>query len=329
MPRRILYSVWGKSYYLFCKEKLKGLQFDIIHAHQVYPDGYAACLFKNVTKKPVVVTIHGELSNPELSSYLVKRKVKYALTHADKIIIIGKYQKKLCRNFGLRNTNKLVNIPNGFDKDMFFQGDVIQARRELSIPEDAKVLTYVGHLYPPKGLSYLINAMKLVINEEKEILLYIVGDGPMKNELVNLTFDLGLSRNIVFVGQKERRDIRKWMNASDLFVLPSIKEGFPTVIPEALACGKPVVSTNIFGIPDIINNEKTGILVPPGNSEELATAIIKALNTKWDSKEILRRVQDYSWQSISKRLLECYEQVYFNSMDCRNILSMRERRKPL
>ena len=121
------------------------------------------------------------------------------------------------------------------------------------------------------------------------------------------------------------------MNASDLFVLPSIKEGFPTVIPEALACGKPVVSTNIFGIPDIINNEKMGILVPPGNSEELATAIVKALNTKWDSKEILRRAQDYSWQSISKRLLECYEQVYFNSMDCRNILSMsmRERHKPL
>jgi len=309
--RRLSFSFWGTSYYSSIKHLIKPGSFDLIHAHQVYPDGYAACLAKKYIKIPVIITIHGELSNPELNSISVKRKVKYALNTADKVIIIGKFQKDLCLQLGLYNEKKLVNIPNGFDTEMFYPNDLIRMRSELGIPQRPKILCYVGHLYPPKGLSYLIKAIKSVVEKNRDILLCIVGDGPLKEELQDLTVSLKLSDNVLFVGQKERHEIPKWMNACDVFVLPSIKEGFPTVIPEALACGKPVVSTNIFGIPDIINSRNVGILVPPGNIKELAEAISKAIDIQWDSDIIIKKAEEYTWQSISMRLIECYEQVQF------------------
>jgi glycosyltransferase involved in cell wall biosynthesis len=99
------------------------------------------------------------------------------------------------------------------------------------------------------------------------------------------------------------------MNASDIFVLPSLNEGFPTVIPEVMACGKPVIGTRVGGIPDAILNDEVGFLVNPKDPEMLAQAIIEALNRRWDTEKILKNAEEYSLKKIIKKILQVYVHV--------------------
>jgi len=99
------------------------------------------------------------------------------------------------------------------------------------------------------------------------------------------------------------------MNACDLFVLPSLNEGNPTVLPEALGCGKPFVGTRVGGVPEVISSDDYGLLVEPADAEDLAEKILAALNREWDREAILRYAQQFTWENIAKEIMGVYEQV--------------------
>jgi len=120
----------------------------------------------------------------------------------------------------------------------------------------------------------------------------------------------GLEDYAILVGGRRHEEIPIWMNASDIFVLPSLKEGFPTVIPEAMACSKPIVATRVGGVPEAIYSDELGILIPPKDPESLAWAILEALYRKWDSNIILEHARRYSWSELAKQILLVYQKSF-------------------
>ncbi|HIE35675.1 MAG TPA: glycosyltransferase family 4 protein [Candidatus Omnitrophica bacterium] len=204
----------------------------------------------------------------------------------------------------------MVFIPNGFSPDLFKPMNINIARKELGLPVDKKILVNIANLEEYKGQKYLIDAMNIILAKRDDVLLYIVGRGSLKNTLQSVIKGYGLQNNIILVGgNKPRKEIPLWMNACDVFALPSLSEGNPTVMFEALGCGKPFVGTRVGGIPEIITNEKLGILVEPKDVDGLANAILKALDKEGDREYILNYAKQFTWDKIAEKIMEVYDEV--------------------
>ena len=287
----------------------ENIDFALIHAHFTYPSGYVAARLRDIYRKPVVLTVHEDRGKflEELASG--DEKLIYSWRKADKIIRVNKRDLKQFKKIGI-NKSKLLSIPNGFSSDLFKPMDVDIARKKLGLPNDRKILVNIANLEKYKGQKYLIEAMKKVLTIRDDVLLYIVGVGPLKNYIQSLIDNYKLQDNIILAGgNKPTEEIPLWMNACDVFVLPSLSEGNPTVMFEALACGKPFVGTTVGGIPEVIINEKLGILVEPKDIDGLAKAIVRALETDWDRKYISNYAKQFTWDKIAEKIMEVYREV--------------------
>lgn len=277
---------------------------DIIHMHGTLSEGWLAKRLKRKYKKPFLVTVYGEditrLSKEMLSSSIIKSN----LNEADAIICQSEFLKKEIENLGLRDARFSI-IPMGAKMDRFMPQDKYRERKLLGLPKDKKIIVFVGHLIPRKGVEYLIRAIKIASEKDKGILCCIVGTCHMRGRLQSLSSELGLSEYVRFMGQKNHEEVPHYINACDVLVLPSLNEGLPVVLCEALACGKPVVATNVAGNPEIVNDD-VGFLVNPKDEKELAEKIKLALNKKWDRKKILKRADEFSAASSTKKLMKVY-----------------------
>lgn len=210
-------------------------------------------------------------------------------------------------------------VYNGIDLTLFDPKiDGEKVRSMFGIGKDTKLIGTIGHLAPLKGFEELLEAIAEVIGEGFDIKLAIVGDviypnsQRYKQNLLSLLDSLGLKDRIIFAGFRE--DIPELLASFDIFVLPSRSEGFGRVNLEAMAMEKPVISTNIGGIPEVVLDGITGILVSPGNSSELAHAIMRLLDDyelkKSLGKEGRRRVEDhFTLQANAQRIEEIYGEV--------------------
>lgn len=144
--------------------------------------------------------------------------------------------------------------------------------------EMGQELLFVGRLAAVKGLPVLFDALKSALTVRPDLRLTLIGDGPDRKQLEAEVKDLGLSRAVTFAGYKGQSEVAKALKASDLLVLPSFAEGVPVVLMEAMAAGKPVVTTRIAGVPELVEDGVSGLLVPPGDSDALAAAICAALS---------------------------------------------------
>jgi glycosyltransferase involved in cell wall biosynthesis len=151
-----------------------------------------------------------------------------------------------------------------------------QKRDELQLAPGQRVVISVGSLNPKKGQKYLLDAAARVLRVVPDVRFLIVGDGPIRDELLKASADAGLASNVTFTGV--RRDIRELLAISDVFASSSLWEGLPQVFLEAMAMGKPVVATRVGGVPEVVDDGKTGLIVPPGDSEALAQALLTALS---------------------------------------------------
>lgn len=285
------------------------LRFDIIHAHFTYPAGFVGAKLKEKYKKPLIITIHenrdwflNEVSSGD-------KKLIYSWHNANKIIRVNKRDLKELKKIGI-NESKLLSIPNGFSPDIFKPMNTNVARKRLGLSVGKKILVNIANLEEYKGQKYLIEAMKKVLTKRDDVLLYIVGQGSLKKPLQLMINKCGLQNDVVLAGgNKPSREIPLWMNACGVFVLSSLSEGNPTVMFEALGCGKPFVGTNVGGIPEIIINTKLGILVEPKDVNGLAKAILKALDTKWNKDYILNYAKQFTWDRIAEKILGVYDEV--------------------
>ena len=288
--------------------KEKDLRFDLIHAHFTWPSGAVAVALKQKYPIPVVITEH--TSNTFTKAIETQDKVfTDTWGKADKIIRVkqGDVSAFSRVNIPLQN---IVSIPNGYDNKKFHPMGGQRCRERLHLPLDKKLILNVGNLYDEvKGHKYLIEAISHIVKTRKDILCGIVGAGKLRNTLERQIRSLGLEDHVMLAGGKPHDEIPFWMNACDLFVLPSLNEGNPTVMFEALGCGKPFVGTRVGGVPEIIASDEYGLLVEPADSDDLAKKILVALDREWDREAILAYAERFTWENIAKEIMGVYEQV--------------------
>jgi glycosyltransferase involved in cell wall biosynthesis len=281
----------------------KTFPFDLIHAHMAGPAGFAAVFLGMVFGKPVIITAHGSDIHTFPKHFFLKRLVVFTLKRAAGIVTVSQSLKESISKMA-DFPGKISVIRNGVNHKEFFPIDTIAARERLGLPANRKIILFIGSLIPVKGVDVLLHAF--VYLNEKNIHLLLVGKGPAEPELRVLTKKLHIESQVDFIGAKNHDEIPLWLNACDIFCLPSRHEGFPTVIVEAFACGRPVIATRVDGVPEAITNDTVGILVEPNNSEALASALNKALAKEWDYQAIAEYGKRFSWEVIARE----YDDVF-------------------
>jgi len=286
------------------------IEFDLIHAHFTWPSGYAAAKLSKEFNVPLVITAHGyDVYDLPFRSREWFRKVKFALDSADHIITVSRSNFIVLVTKLDISEDKISIIPNGFDPYLFKPMDKVLARKQLDLPQDKKIILNVANLVSIKGHKYLIEAIKNVVKGREDIMLIIVGDGPLRKDLEKQIKKLNLESYVKLVGAKPHHEIPLWMNAADLFVLPSLSEGNPTVMFEALGVGLPFVGTAVGGVPEIITSEDYGLLCEPANPKDLAEKILIALEKDWDREKIRKYAEQFTWENIAQKILTIYEEV--------------------
>jgi glycosyltransferase involved in cell wall biosynthesis len=206
-------------------------------------------------------------------------------------------------------------IPNGANTSVFFPRDRGEARRRIGVPEDVRLLTYVGKLVPRKGVDVLIEAMGLLAARPGGAPhLVLAGIGEMREGLEARAAALGLGDRVRFVGKILHDELPWYMCAGDVFVLPSYSEGLPTVACEALNCGVPMVATAVDGTPEIVRDGETGLLVPAGDAGALADALGRILGDDDLRARLAVRAREvgateFTWDANARRTAELYAEV--------------------
>lgn len=288
--------------------KRASLKFGIVHSHRL-DNGVAGAIIKDLYGIPLVVNSHG----PDVYEFPFRNDFthslsKYVISRTDHVIAVCTSDGNKLLSLGLPR-KKLSIIPNGYDDGLFKHISRDFARKELGLPESKKILLAIGSLLKVKGHDDLIDAAYILSKERKDFAVIIVGSGPLEPLLRKKIEKLELSQKILMIGWVPHNKISLWMNASDILILPSLHEGFPTVIPEAMACGLPVIGTKVGGIPDVISNENIGFLVNPGDPKALAQAILESFTKEWDSKQIQAYSQQYALRNIVRQILQVYRYV--------------------
>jgi glycosyltransferase involved in cell wall biosynthesis len=207
------------------------------------------------------------------------------------------------RQAELRQANpdptKVVAIYNGVEIGQFQYNNQSNEtiRREFSIPVDAFLIGTIARLHPQKGHKQLLEAMRLLRQNHPQIYCLIVGDGALRTELEALSEALGLSDRVIFAGN--RQDTPALLHTFDLFVLPSLWEGFPNVVLEAMAAGTIVIATNVDGTPELISDGETGLLIPPADPQ----AIVEAVSRLFQDREQAAKMAAAAYQLVKTNFL--------------------------
>lgn len=299
------FLTWLKLKWLIRKEGI-----DIIHSHSV-PDALIAKFIENI---PKVETEHtsGFLYAVEKGKH--KRLYAWILGQADRLVCPSQEFIDAEVKLGI-GRNKTAFISNGVDIDVFHpQVNGNGIRERYGIASDEKVILCPRRLVPKNNVGYLIEAMPEVIKQNRQVRCLIVGCGSERAKLEKEAIALGIANRVIFKGGIPNSEMPEYYAASDIVVLPSLKEGTSIAGLEAMATGKPLVGTNVGGIPHIIANNETGILVGLRNPRELACAMVSLLND--DGKRVTmglnarKRVErEFSWQIIARKTQGIYEEV--------------------
>ena len=278
---------------------------DIIHLHGPLGDGLIGVYIKKGYKKPLLITVHGEDVTKYLKLPLSKTLIKFTFKSSDAIICQSKFLENEIRKSGVKG-NKFHIIPMGAKTGRFRPRNKEVAREKLGLPKDKKIILFVGHLTERKGVIYLIKAMNSVIKENKKILCCMIGAGVYEQLCKKMISDFKLEPYIRLLGLKSNDEVALYINACDIFVLPSLMEGLPVVLCEALLSGTPVVATAVAGTPELVTKD-VGYLVRPKDPEGLSQKILLALDKKWDKKELLKRGNEFSTYNSVKKLVAVYK----------------------
>lgn len=263
-PLKIFYRALECVYWsLRIFKEICELQADIIIAEYAYSTGLIGVIAAKLSRKPCIIQAGGSDLKIGAQSLLGKGVVSWALKNASGVICVSRDLENIARALGAKSTTVIpppLDLPD-FEEKEFRRMD--------------KVIISIAILTPVKGISYLIRAMRRIHDAE----LVIIGNGPERKKLESLSLNLKLNDRVSFLGWVNHGS-RFWncLQKSTVFVLPSISEGLPRALIEAMACGLPVIATKVGGIPEVIKDGVNGFLVPPQNEEALAEAIEKVLN---------------------------------------------------
>ncbi|MGE3138187.1 MAG: glycosyltransferase family 4 protein [Thermoleophilia bacterium] len=289
--------------------------FDVVHAHMLVPDGWAAARMGAALRVPVVATAHrADVLDVPARGPASARQVAQAVSSLDQVCAVSAAIAEAAETLA-EPRRPVAVVPNGADTSVFTPRDAGEARARLGLPAGGPVVTFVGKLLPRKGVDTLIEAWGILGRRPGGAPLLVAGGiGPMREGLEARAAELGVADRVRFVGKIPHDDVGWWMAAGDLFVLPSLSEGLPTVVCEAMNCGRPVVATAVDGTPEIVRDGQTGLLIPPRDPQALADAVARVLDEPGLAErmgaEALRIGREtYTWDANAARMVEIYEEV--------------------
>jgi teichuronic acid biosynthesis glycosyltransferase TuaC len=208
--------------------------------------------------------------------------------------------------FGV-NPQSATTIANGCNTRIFNLGDRAAARRALQLPEEGRLLVYVGRLVVLKGLRELLNAWAALAQTDPHLRIAFVGEGGLGEELAHSAKGTGMGDRVLMPGAASPAQVATWMRACNVFCLPSHTEGYPNVLVEALACGRPIVATPVGGIVEIVD-DTNGVFHPVGDVAAIAHALQTALQRNWDEAALSRRFAR-SWDDVARETLSVCERT--------------------
>ena len=279
--------------------RIREWQPSVILAYWLYPEGFAAVLAGRRLGVPVVVGSRGSdlrRIGDRATAYFTRRTVR----EASAVLAVSEDLRQHALRMGAP-ADRVKTVLNGCDGDIFRPSDRDAARTELGIAPEARLVLYVGRLDEGKGLEELLGAAER-LRDVEDLLVVCLGEGLLAGALRKRAADAGLGERVRFPGVGSRHEVARWMAASSLVCLPSESEGCPNVVCEALACGRPVVSTTVGGIPDLVNR-LCGILVPAADTERLAQALREALDVPWNSQTIAAQFTR-TWNDVAADTFE-------------------------
>jgi glycosyltransferase involved in cell wall biosynthesis len=302
----LVYDVLAQHFIKFIKSE--NITFDLIQAHFTYPFGYIGKKIKGRYNKPLIITGHGfDVYALPFVSNKMKELVISGLRESDHIITVSNRNKKIMDEFPI--VNPVTVLPNGYDEKRFHSMDIVKSRNQLNLPTDKTILLSIGNIEPVKGHANLVEAIRIISRSNKNILCILIGSGSLHSTIKSQIDSFRIGDIVMMVGRISHDEIPLWINSCDFFVLPSLNEGNPTVMFEALGCGKPFIGTRVGGVPEVITSDDYGLLVEPANPEDLAEKIMIALDREWDQKKILDYAAQYTWENIAKQIMGVYERV--------------------
>ncbi|WP_044247520.1 glycosyltransferase family 4 protein [Chondromyces apiculatus] len=292
--------------------RLRG-RFDVVMGAFLYPDACAAAALARLLGIPYAVKGHGTDVNVVAQWPSVKPLVRAALRRASAAFGVSRPMVDMLVEMGAAPERTSL-VMNGVNRSVFRPQDKLEARRALGLPEKARIITFVGTLAAHKGVRELVAALDGVAQAsgDEPTCLVMVGDGPERHALEEEAARRieAAGGQIVIPGPRPLEEVARYMAAGDIVTLPSHAEGTPNVILEALASGRPVVATNVGGIPDVIEQGRTGLLVPPEDVPALSEALRDALTRHWDEQEISAAAPP-SWDESASRLRMYLERAAF------------------
>ena len=297
----------------------ENLEYDIIHSHY-WLSGRLGSLAQAKWNRPHFVTFHtlGALKNrsgvglQEPDFRIAAEKELIGTCH--RVLAPTKRERQNLIRCYAAAADKIGIVPCGVNLDLFYPSDKTAARKKLGFEPQDTILLYVGRFDPLKGLNKLLEALTYLKHHPRLRLVIVGGDGDKAPELKNLKQkirDFAIDERVVLAGQIEQRNLPPYYNAADVLVMPSHYESFGLVGLEALACGRPVVSTPVGAAEDLIRNGQTGRIVTDAAPRSLAEGIQRILTDRAmpDAEVIRGSILQYSWHKVAAAVIEEYQTV--------------------
>lgn len=308
--------------FLSFEDIVKQIRPDIIHVNNL--PFLTSLQSINVARRmsiPSILHVHGVIGMRskilDIAQYAFIRTVmRKAFYNATRVICLTKSDALEVQRLGCPY-EKIRIIPNGVDVEKFKPHDKIIDN----------MIFWCGRFIPEKGLEYLIRALALVVKEKPQVKLIMAGNGPLFPKILSLVKHYKLEKNVIFKGYVVHDKLPNLFGTSSLYVLPSLKEGMPYALLEAMACGKAVIGSDIPGISEVITHGINGVLVPPKDPKALAEAITRLL----EDRSLRRRlgenarkmmVEKYSWQKISEKIEGIYYEAITSCLQ-QNLLKLK------
>lgn len=286
--------------------------------HVLHPHGYKADLYAlaaaSRNRVPLLATTHNWPSKLlSMRAYAILDRL--ALRAFDKVIVVSDAVADILRHSGMA-AEKVAMIPNGVDLDRF-RSAVPKLRNEIGLAHNP-VVGFVGRLVPDKGGALLVRAAQHVLTIHPNTTFVLVGEGPAHQEWKALAGELGIDKQVIFVGARD--DMPEVYASFDMVVLPSLIEALPMCLLEAMAAGKPVIATRVGAVPRLVVEAQTGLLLEPGDVSALAQAILRLLENPDMACQLGENgrahvARHFSAEVMAKSYIEMYEQVLVSCSD--------------
>ena len=307
----VVTRMWnGGTIYRALRRAVPADRPDLILSYYIYPEGYAAVRLAAKLGVPALVGSRGSDLRKIEANPFIRRMTRKTLRRASAVLCVSSDLAGIARRLGAA-TEKVHTLRNGIDTSVFYFREQAEARAELGIAARDRIVLFVGWLSALKGVPQLLEAVAMLNRGGTDPWrIALIGEGSLEQSLRAKAKSLGIQIQASFLGPLNNRRIAAWMNACDLLCLPSESEGCPNVIVEALSCGRPVVATQVGGIPELVN-ESSGVLVGSNAPRALADGLEKAGRTTWD-RYAISRVNSRSWNQVAQETYQVCEQVLRN-----------------